>query len=141
MPLNRRQRRSYHDTVSIYKKALLPVTVSPTDKRAVDATIPVNPTYVHVPCMYVPTPETDAPEPGLGRTKATNLFTLDKWEFAEDTDIVDGDLVKFTTPGSQFAGSFWQVEGNPYVIENKGRMRPNCLTVYLKHGAKPRGVV
>jgi hypothetical protein len=67
--------------------------------------------YQNVICRYEPTPEFDKPmTPGL--SKEVNIFTLDKWHFLAQQAINDGWLVVCRTPGHQYYGRAWIVQGN-----------------------------
>lgn len=107
--------------------------------------------YDELPALFVSTPENDDPT-AVGRNKAVNIFTMDKWHlpiicdgFTSPIDIRDTDYITMTkgpnpadpelapTTDHPDVGKWWAVQGGPMT---KGR-RSNVLEVYGKQSQDP----
>jgi len=89
--------------------------------------------------MFWSTPENDVPTP-MGRTKAVNIFTMDRWKFPASTDVQDADLLVCIAGPNGFdqTGRVWAVQGN---TQNHATLSvSNTQMVYAKLISCPESV-
>lgn len=91
-------------------------------------------------CRFVNTPETDSPTVD-GRSKDTNIFTLDDWYFPVGVPIEDTWVIKLT-----FArivddlGQFWMCTGNPQSQEGNPFQLIGTQQIKARICPAPKGV-
>lgn len=131
MALTRGQLAKMPHTVSIYKSH-----IGTGNRRQYSTT----PDYTGVRCRYGGTSNFDLPNP-QGRTFETNIMTSDKWMFPAGQDIDDNYLIKLTTPGHPYTGTFWTVEGVPQTrFGVSGRNQAKSKMIYARITPPPAGV-